>query len=164
MENLIAYVFANMLAWFIHPEHLSEWRRANLREIAVAIADASLVVQTTECDGDAACTAAWLTNESHLESNWDKNALGRSGEIGAFQLMPPPRGRAVPKTLEGQAEEAVRRWNLQGPNGFTGERWPCAREFGICPLALNRQLGGALYFASHPFVPAPSSSFLAREP
>jgi hypothetical protein len=162
MTNLALYVFANMMCWFMHPERVSEARKAALRELATAIADASEVVQTRECGGDAACTARWLTNESHLESYWDKLARGKDGEIGAFQLMPPPRGAPVPAGLEAQAEEAVRRWNFQGPNIFTGEGSRCAREFGICPLALNRELGGAIYGASHPYEPEPI--VLARQP
>jgi hypothetical protein len=162
MSSLALYVLANMMAWFIHPELVSETRRAALRELAVAIADASEMVQTKECASDAACTARWLTNESHLESYWDKLARGKDGEIGAFQLMPPPKGAPVPAGLEQQAEEAVRRWNRQGPNGFTGEGVACAKEFGICPLALNRELGGALYGAGHPYKSEPI--ILAREP
>jgi hypothetical protein len=153
VNALALYVFANMMNWFVFPDRVSERRKTELKEIAVAIADASEVVQTTECNGDVVCTAGWATNESHLESGWDKNARGRDGEIGAFQLMPPPKGGPVPIGLEAQAIEAIRRWNLQGPNGFTGEGVACAKEFGICPLALNRQLGGAIYVASHPFLP-----------
>jgi len=161
MGPLAVWVLNFMLSWFVYPDRVSPARVAELKEIAIATADASESVQL--CGRTAVQTAAWLTNEGHLESGWSKAARGKQNEVGVWQLMPPPLGAPVPAGLEAQAREAIRRWNEQGANVFTGEgRCRELATFGICPLALNRELGGELYLVGHPY--GVSSILLARQP
>jgi hypothetical protein len=86
-------------------------------------------------------SAALLVSIAFYESGFVVDAKGPvtasgTGAYGPWQLMPP-----VPLTLEGQAKEALRRWETQGPQGYTGEThcpW-----YG-CPLAVDRHLRGLI--------------------
>jgi hypothetical protein len=55
-----------------------------------------------------------LMNIAALESNFNRKALGRAGERGAFQVMPP--------AVSFGAAEALRRLRLQGIEGYCGCR------------------------------------------
>lgn len=103
---------------------------ARLREmviLSIVIADAS---EDTPLPGKTAKeTAAQFTAIPYYESGFAIHAVGKLGEVGPFQLMPPN----VPKTLRAQAKEAIRRWRVQGPCGYTGEA-----NAKHCPLAEHR--------------------------
>lgn len=103
--------------------------------VAIVTADAA---QATPLPGRSSYeTAATLTEIALLESGFVIRARGRDGEVGPWQLMPP-----APARLREQAAEAIRRWRVQGAQGYTGER-RCP-----CPLAVNRELGGAMLAAA----------------
>ncbi len=74
------------------------------------------------------------------ESGYSPQAVGKMGEIGVWQLMPP----RVPPTLRGQAREALRRWHTQGPCGYAGE--PASH----CVKGRNRALLAAMLRAAYP--------------
>lgn len=159
MSELAAWVLAFVASSFVHWDRVSPGRRAELERLSVTIADASEVRQLR--GRSSVDTASWLVTTAKLETGFVKTRAGQAGELGYWQLMPPPRGAPVPASDEAQALEAIRRWNDQGPNGYTGETGHC--EFGICPLALNRELGGALYLSGHPFPPTSSAGAENRE-
>lgn len=81
---------------------------------------------------------ATLVAIAWFESGLRVHAVGKLGEQGPWQLMPP-----APKTVHEQAKEALRRWKVQGAVGYTGER-TCP-----CPLAVNRRLRGAMLAAAY---------------
>jgi len=99
--------------------------------------------------GDVASTDAGplegltLMNIAAWESGYERSAVGKQGERGPFQIMPPARSYG--------AAEALRRLRDQGIFGYMG----CARVTEVCSaMADRRTFPAELYFWSHP---APSS-------
>lgn len=140
-KALVTYVLAAMQTFFPTRSRATEYR---------AVAEA--IVQATPDPEDEVQLAAIAS----LESGYATNARGRLGEIGAWQLMP---WRPVPRTLAGQAKEALWRWKAQGRCGYTGE---AGRKDGKCPLADNRYLRALLYSREHPFVPPEGTELAER--
>jgi hypothetical protein len=93
------YVWSFILA-FWPPRTHHQWieRQAIAQEIA-----------STDCDPLECLT---LANISALESTFERIALGRSGEVGAWQIMPPAKSYG--------ATEALRRLRAQGLPGYCG--------------------------------------------
>ena len=157
---MMTYVLAFMFFYF-PPRDLRQGREE--QQIAKAIVVASL----DEND------ALWLASVASFEGSYRIGARGKLGEIGPWQLMPPPRARAVPRDLVGQAREALARWRLLGPCGYTGEptAWGLkkARRPGAgpeddleglaknCPLAFHRLMRAKAWRAAHPFNPFTAS-------
>ena len=162
MSTLATYVFVAMQAWFMSWPAVSPHRKAEIQEVAVATASAAETIQlkdwSTKKTLTIVDTAMWLTGVGMYESGWREDAKGRAGEVGVWQLL-----GGAPKDLTAQAREAIRRWNEQGPNGYTGEGYVRRWEFGIAPLAMHREMWGALYVASHPY-DFGDSQMIAREP
>jgi hypothetical protein len=126
---LVAYVLVAMMSWIPpHPSQLAEYR-----QIAEAIVDAT----------DDPEDEIQLASIASYESRFSIRARGKLGEVGAFQLL----GRA-PRTVRGQAVEALRRWKQQGRCGYTGE----ASKAPDCPLATRRYLRAFEWSYAHPFV------------
>lgn len=88
--------------------------------------------------------AAVLAAIGFYESGYSPQAVGKMGEIGVWQLMGPPYAATPPKTLRGQAREALRRWHEQGPCGYAGE--PVTH----CVKGRNRALLAAMLRAAYP--------------
>jgi hypothetical protein len=53
-----------------------------------------------------------LANISALESGFERSAVGKAGEQGPFQIMPPAKSTS--------AHEALRRLRAQGLSGYCG--------------------------------------------
>lgn len=93
-----------------------------------------IAVTVARACGDNVWCASVLTAVGHFESGYVIHARGRMGEVGPWQLM----GAAPDMRLIDQAREAWRRWNVQRPEGYTGEgKCPC-------PLAEHRRLEAAI--------------------
>jgi len=74
-----------------------------------------------------------------LESGWERTAVGKAGERGAWQIMPPAASYG--------AREALRRMREQGMLGYVG----CVRHTEACDqLILNRTLLPAIYLSAFP--------------
>src|SRR5208282_6601363 len=128
-STLLSYVFSAMVAW-MPPKPTDTRRLLEMEHVAVAI------VRATRDREHAPQDALWLASVGALEGSYRIGARGKLGEIGPWQLLPPPLGRAVPKSLEGQAREALARWKELGPCGFTGEGR--GKTLDACPLAFHR--------------------------
>jgi len=111
--------------------------------------------------------AADLASVASYESGYDVRAVGRKGEVGAWQLMPPVAcesvrrdGANAQRAVDCQAREALRRWKEQAPCGYTGEMgrtWASA-EATDCPMARRRMNRATAWVAQHPFEPVATSS------
>jgi hypothetical protein len=110
-----------------HPDPRNVPRLRELVIISIVIADAA------EETPDPYGSASLLTAIAHFESGFAIHAVGRQGEQGPWQLMPP-----APTKLRAQAFEALRRWRILTPCGFSGEHPP------HCPLASHRALLAAM--------------------
>jgi hypothetical protein len=113
------------------------WEETNYKRVADAI------VRATPDHEDQVQLAAI----GSFESGFYTQALGKLGEVGVWQLM-PQKGHPIPRSLVGQAREALRRWKEQGRCGYTGET---NRRDGTCPLADHRYLRAFLWSYKHPF-------------
>ena len=98
-------------------------------------------------------------------ARWAKSARGSSCRPRVLERSP--------KTSSGQAREALARWRLLGPCGYTGEptAWGLkkARRPGAgpeddleglaknCPLAFHRLMRAKAWRAAHPFNPLTAS-------
>lgn len=80
-------------------------RPARLQELATVAADVASTDATLE---EARLLASIAVHESGVRPR----AVGRGGERGAFQIMPPARSYG--------AREALRRLRLQGLDGYAG--------------------------------------------
>jgi hypothetical protein len=73
--------------------------------------------------------ALYLENIVAFESGWERNAIGRQGELGAFQIMPNEKTTlAQRKEWKARgAKEALYRLRTQGIQGYCGcsEQHPC---------------------------------------
>jgi hypothetical protein len=146
---MIHYILAFMLFYF--PATSARVWNEEVK-IAKAIVDVSM-------DENEALLLASIAS---FEGSFRVGARGKMGEIGPWQLMPPPRARAVPRDLAGQAREALARWRVLGPCGFTGEnagRNPrtLTELSKVCPLAFHRQMRAEAWRAAHPFNPLTAS-------
>jgi hypothetical protein len=135
---LYTYLLLAMMAW-IPPQsakHASEER---------AVAHAILQASPDTLD------RLLLASLGAFEGSYRIGARGKLGEIGPWQLRPPPVGRAVPRDLEGQAREALYRWKTLGPCGYTGEgaKGPSHGMKG-CPMAEHRFNRAVTWWAAHP--------------
>ena len=140
-SSLFAYVFAAMVAW-MPPAQNDVARLKELERIAQAI------TRVTWKHEHATTEALWLASVGAFEGSYRVAARGRMGEVGVWQLMPPPLGRAVPKDLEGQAREALARWKELGPCGYTGEGR--GKALDACPLAFHRVRRALAWAEEHP--------------
>ncbi len=143
--TLLVYVLFAMFTWM--PFASSSVQRSLVREheeIQIALA----IVQVSLDENDALL----LASLGFFEGSYRIHARGKLGEIGPWQLRPPPYGRSVPKDLVGQAREALYRWRVLGPCGYTGEsaRGPSNGVKG-CPLAEHRLKRAENWRATHPF-------------
>ena len=134
---LLAYVFTAMVFW-CPPRQNSIAQLGAYVRIAAAMARAS--------DGSFR-RATLLASIGSYESGYRGDRLGKLGEVGVWQLLPPPLGAPVPKGLDAQAREALRRWDVQGPCGYTGES---ATPKSACPLARHRIERADNWIATHP--------------
>jgi hypothetical protein len=100
-----------------------------LRELVII---SIVIAEAAEETRDPYGSASLLLAIAHFESGFVVHAVGRQGEQGPWQLMPP-----APKRLRAQASEALRRWIVLGPCGFAGQPPPC-------PLGRHRQLLAAM--------------------
>jgi hypothetical protein len=135
LSTLAVWTFGCMV--FLMPPRQNDVAR--LKEfviLSIIIADASEA--TPLPNRTSRETAAQLIQIAYLESGFSIHAVGKLGEQGPFQLL-----NHVPTTLRGQAKEAIRRWRVQGPAGYTGEAGQ--REH---PLADHRRFGAALLAAA----------------
>jgi hypothetical protein len=134
MNTLATWVFG-VLVTLRPPAQNDVPRLRELVIISIVIADASEATPLPRKTVHE--TASQLIQIGHLESGFAIHAVGKMGELGVWQLMPP-----APLRLREQATEALRRWRVQGPEGYTGEgRCPC-------PLADHRRFGAALIAAA----------------
>jgi hypothetical protein len=146
---MIHYILAFMLFYFPATD-ARLWKE----EVLIARAISQVAIDENE--------ALLLASIASFEGSFRVGARGKLGEIGPWQLMPPPRARAVPKDLAGQAREALYRWTLLGPCGFTGEnagRNPktLAELSKVCPLAFHRRMRAEYWRAAHPYNPSVAS-------
>jgi hypothetical protein len=116
------------ILWHVAPRHGGH-REAEMLAIAADIA-------TTDC---SAIECLELMGTPALESGWERTAVGKAGERGAWQIMPPAPSYG--------AREALRRMRTQGWLGFVG----CSRHTEKCDqLILNRTLPAAIFLATFP--------------
>lgn len=135
METYLLH-FAVAFFLSIWPAHyLTNHRHAEM----VAITDDIL---STDAEVQEALT---LENLAGMESVWDRTAVGRGGELGAFQIMPSPRTTPAQRA-EWQAhgaKEALRRLRLQGIAGYCG----CTRpDVKPCPEMMEHRTWPARLF------------------
>jgi hypothetical protein len=99
-------------------------------------------ILTTDATLDEALT---LENLAGLETGWDQRGVGRLGERGAFQIRPWP-GTTSAELREWSArgaKEALRRFRLQGIEGYCGCRHP---DVAPCPdMIANRTFPARLF-------------------
>lgn len=89
--------------------------------------------------------ALTLENIVGMESGWERTAIGKAGELGAFQLMPNPNTTDAERTewKHHGAREALRRLRTQGIQGYVG----CVTVTERCARMIeNRTLQAKLYF------------------
>lgn len=98
------YMFVQ-LTWPFHGYHRT-------LEVSAIVDD----VLTTDATAEEALT---LLNIAHEESGFERSAVGREGERGAFQVHPPAASYG--------AREALRRLRSQGITGYMGCSRPCPR-------------------------------------
>jgi hypothetical protein len=135
METYLLH-FAVAFFLSIWPAHfLTNHRHAEM----VAITDDIL---STDATVDEALT---LENLAGMESVWDRTAVGRANEAGAFQIMPSPKTTPAQRA-EWQAhgaKEALRRLRLQGIAGYCGCTHP---EVKPCPEMMEHRTWPARLF------------------
>jgi Transglycosylase SLT domain len=131
--RLLAWVFAAMVFW-VPP------RPTNVPQLGAYVRIAHAITAATSDPEEAALLAAI----GSLESGYSPTAVGKLGEVGVWQLMPP-----APSTLVLQAKEALRRIHAQGMCGYTGE---AADPHSKCPLAHNRLARASNWVEAHPFL------------
>ena len=95
IHALTAYLIAFALSWWPSIAH-HRYQDREMRAIAEEVAEA----------GGTPMEDLRLMNIAAMESNFDRKAIGRHGERGAWQIMPPAR--------EYGAREALRRMREQG--------------------------------------------------
>lgn len=139
MNPLLAWVFAAMVA-FVPP------RQNNAAQLGAYVRIATAITRAT----DSPFMAVLLASIGSFESGFRPQAVGKMGEVGIWQLMGPPLGAPVPKGLDAQAREAIRRVETQGMCGFTGE---AANPRSKCPLAQHRIDQAREWIREHPFTP-----------
>ncbi len=101
---MIPYLLAFVMAFW---PHLTRYQQHEARAIVAEVAATDgTVLEDLE-----------LVNIAAMESYFDRSAVGRLGERGAWQVMPPAR--------EYGAREALRRLRAQGIAGYCGCRGPC---------------------------------------
>ena len=124
-------------------------RLQDLVIIAIVTADASQATPLPH--RTAKQTAATLTSIDFFESGFSPHAVGKLGEVGPWQLLGPgpacPNCPPVPKHLRGQVGEAIRRWRVQGPCGYTGEKL-LELAGKPCPKA-QRRIAKATWLIDH---------------
>jgi hypothetical protein len=102
-------------------------------------------IATTDC-GPLECLT--LMNIAGFESVWDRSAVGRHGELGAFQIWVFD-GTSVAQRAEWRARgarEALRRMRVQGMLGYCG----CSRATPECDAMVeHRTFPAKIYFWSH---------------
>ncbi len=140
MLHLLVYLMTAIYTWM--PPHSVRFEHEEV-EIGSAI-----VIASDYDENDALL----LASLAYYEGSYRIHALGKLGEIGPWQLRPPPAGRSVPSGLVAQAKEALYRWNLLGPCGYTGEgsKGPSNGVKG-CPLAEHRLKRATDWRATHPY-------------
>jgi hypothetical protein len=85
-----------------------------------------------------ALEALTLMNVAAWESGYERSAVGKAGERGPFQIMPPARSYG--------AAEALRRLREQGILGYMG----CARSTARCEaMAERRTFPAELFLWAH---------------
>lgn len=120
---MVAYLLAFVLLW---PQFSASDRRGAVLDVAST--DASPLEALT------------LLNIAALESGFYPRAVGRHGERGRFQVMPPAPGYG--------AREALRRLRALGIFGYMG----CSSESLECQrMAANRQALAIMYASAFPF-------------
>ena len=137
---LYEWILSAMLAW-------SPPNPCNVAQLRGYVAIASAIDSATDDPDEAALLASIAYYETGRTFNASPQLKGKAGERGPWQLMP---WSPVPKTLDGQAKEALSRWKLQGPCGYTGE---ARNAKSVCPLAHHRMDRAASWAAQHPFRP-----------
>jgi hypothetical protein len=141
--TLLAWVFAAMVAW-VPP------RQSNVAQLGAYVRIAYAITEASSDPDDVAL----LASIGSLESGFSPSAVGKLGEVGVWQLMPP-----APKGLVAQAKEALRRIRVQGMAGYTGE---AADPKSGCPLAHNRLGRAHAWVVDHPFVSEPGRPVASR--
>jgi hypothetical protein len=128
MSALWVYVFTFILTTY--PPNLADSHR--LFEMSAI----SWEIAHTDCAPEECLV---LANIPRWESGYERRAVGKMGERGAWQIMPPASSYG--------AKEALRRLRVQGIRGYCGctERRPC-------PEMVERRVGPArVWYATHPF-------------
>jgi hypothetical protein len=146
-KALVTYVLAAMQTFFPTRSRTAEYR---------AVAEAIVTGAPDPTGIDEVQLASIGSFESGYATHaWSKDGLGC---YGVWQICPFPR-LPIPRTLTGQAREALRRWNI-GRCFYTGE---ANRRDGRCPLADERYFRALDYVTAHPFVaPAEDETELAE--
>jgi hypothetical protein len=107
-------------------------------------------ITTTDATVDEALQ---LALSPALESGYERSAVGKLGERGAWQIMPPASSYG--------AKEALRRLRAQGIYGWMG----CARVTEECErMAVNRQLLARIYARVFPWHSPETQEVIARVP
>jgi hypothetical protein len=115
--------FAMFLAVQLWPGHdLGAYRRAQIARVTADIVSTDATPEE----------ALQLENLAGFESGWQPGAVGRQGELGAFQIMPRRDASGAVVTplavrkewKERGAHEALRRLREQGIAGYCGCRYP----------------------------------------
>ena len=145
IHALTAYLIAFALSWWPSIAH-HRYQDREMRAIAEEVAEA----------GGTPMEDLRLMNIAAMESNFDRKAIGRHGERGAWQIMPPAR--------EYGAREALRRMREQGMSGYCGCVRPGRRVTGLeCPLLVAHRIDKAdLYLMA--FDPPSGVDELATKP
>jgi hypothetical protein len=133
---LVAYVLKAMCFWCPPAHH----QMHEYTEVAKAIVEA-----TPNPEDEIQLASIGSFESGYATHAWSKDGLGC---YGVWQICPFPR-LPIPRTLTGQAREALRRWNI-GRCFYTGE---ANRRDGRCPLADERYFRALDYSRKHPFVP-----------
>jgi hypothetical protein len=126
MSQLAQWIFVAMVA-LMPPRQNDVPRLKTLVILSIVTADAS---QATPLPGQTPKeTAAQIVAIGYYESGFVTSAVGKRGEVGWLQLMPP-----APAHLRAQVGEAIRRLRVQGLVGYTGEA-----NYVTHPLADHRR-------------------------
>ncbi len=147
--TILIYVFVAMCA-FVPP------RQNNVPQLGAYVRIATAIARAT----NSPFMGTLLASIGSFESGFRPQAVGKLGEVGVWQLLGPPLGAPVPKGLDAQAKEALRRIEAQGMCGYTGE---AANPRSECPLAQHRLDRAKQWMADHPF-PAEESRSIASAP
>ncbi len=134
--------------------HSMRERTHRLREMSEITAD----IVSTDATPLEALT---LENIVAFESGFNRQAYGPAGELGAFQLMIPPKSTMAQRHewFHRGAQEALRRLRSQGIEGYCG----CSARRPCPDMVEHRTVPAREWLEAHPF-PTPATAEVAGNP